>query len=1028
MGDIDEFASVRFTRWEERGRGYKVWPHPVAPEPPFCPFLGFVPPRPDVPQDDGRKPGFLASLFDRVHTTLNTKVQENPGPEGVEPQPEPWQRQDLAEFQALLPANADFRTDAFVDFLSQAAVFREPIAFELLATEAQITTQYVASLTDAAGLKSTLDTFFPEAAFLPVEQALQNAWTEAQNEMLVVEFGLEQPFFTPLPAGRKLDPFVGLVGAMSGLQRGELALLQVIFQSAENQWNESVLRMVANEEGKPRFVNRPEWVKHAENKFSSRLHAAVIRIAAKSDDFDRTLAIARELACSLRVFGDANANALIPLHNKDYSFEAHEQDVLLRQSHRSGMLLNTEELAEFVHLPSSDVRSPQLVRQLERTKAAPQNVTGNRECLLGRNCHLGKTVDVGLTGDQRVRHAHIIGAPGSGKSNLLFNLILQSIRNGEGLAVLDPHGDLIDKILACIPNERIDDVILVDPSDEEYSVPFNILSAHSAIEKRLIASDLTAVFQRLSTSWGDQMTSVLNNATLAFLESSEGGTLADLRRFLIEPVFRNQFLRTVNDSNVVYYWQKGFPLLSGNRSIGPLLTRLDMLLAPKPISHMVSQRANRLDFAAIMAEGKIFLAKLSHGTIGMENSALLGSLFMAKFHLAAMARQSLPEASRRNFYIFLDEAHQFATPSMVEILTGARKYHVGLTLAHQELGQLERVKEIAGAIMGCATRIVFRVTDNDARKLSEGFSYFEAQDLQNLEVGDAICRVERSDHDFNSAIPLSEEPDQAQAATMRQAVIQSSRAKYATPRAEVEASLRQALETDEPAKAQSSPSPRIADEKASEVQKPTVSEKEKLTVEAQIETKSSAPVVPNTPVVKPAPEDKGIGGYQHNLIRERIEAVARARGYEATREKKTATGQKIDLALDRQQQPIIACEISLTTTVDHEVGNVAKCLKAGYGHVAAISIDRAKLRKIQHAVAACLSPDETARVGFYLPDEFIEYLKSLKLPEGSATTPQQAVLGKYKITRRTPALTEDELKRREALSHKVLAETMRLPR
>src|SRR6185295_19375944 len=133
---------------------------------------------------------------------------------------------------------------------------------------------------------------------------------------------------------------------------------------------------------------------------------------------------------------------------------------------------------------------------------------------------------------------------------LLFNLIRQDIENGEGVAVLDPHGDLVERILGIIPQERIDDVILVDPADEGYSIGFNILSAHSDLEKNLLASDLVSVFERLSTSWGDQMASVLRNAILAFLESTQGGTLADLRRFLIEPAFRERFLQTVTDPDL----------------------------------------------------------------------------------------------------------------------------------------------------------------------------------------------------------------------------------------------------------------------------------------------------------------------------------------------------------------------------------------------------------------------------------------------------------------------------------------------
>ena len=172
------------------------------------------------------------------------------------------------------------------------------------------------------------------------------------------------------------------------------------------------------------------------------------------------------------------------------------------------------------------------------------------------------------------------------------------------------------------------------------------------------------------------------------------------------------------------------------------------------------------------------------------------------------------------------------------------------------------------------------------------------------------------------------------------------------------------------------------------------------------------------------PEDRGIGGHQHNLIREQIETVARELGFHPHREKPTPSGQKIDLAIERHNQ-IIACEISIMTPVDYEVGNVAKCLKAGCQHVAAICPDASKLAKIQKAVSGCLPAGELARVGYYSPDDFIEYLKALKPPESSPSTPGTATHGKYKVSRHAARLTPDEFKAREAAAHRVLAERMR---
>ena len=170
---------------------------------------------------------------------------------------------------------------------------------------------------------------------------------------------------------------------------------------------------------------------------------------------------------------------------------------------------------------------------------------------------------------------------------------------------------------------------------------------------------------------------------------------------------------------------------------------------------MVSQPENRLDFAHIMDESKIFLAKLPEGLLGRENSYLLGSLLISKFQQLAMSRQAQQVAARRDFWLYIDEFANFITPSMAEVLQSVRKYRIGLTLAHHELRQLQRDPEVASAVMSHPfTRIVFRVGDDDSKKLAEGFSYFEAKDLRNLETGQAVARVERSDYDFNLSVPL----------------------------------------------------------------------------------------------------------------------------------------------------------------------------------------------------------------------------------------------------------------------------------
>jgi hypothetical protein len=1029
MPSAHEHFSEQFQKWEMRGRGWQLFPEPVFPEPPFVPFR-FRPMVETPVVDDGRRPTFLSSLARKLARPTPAPSPPLPIEPEEEPEPMPLLRAPLIEFQASLPDKLDASKEAFDQFLLNLSLCREPIAFEMLGTHKKVTAQFAAAPSDAPLLRRQLQAYFPEAVFVPSENNLESAWNATTgDEMLAVEFGLEREFMFPLQSG-KLDPFIGIIGALAELQSGELGLFQVLWQPVGKRWAESILDSVMDQDGKPFFVNAPELTSAAANKTAWPLFAAIVRIMVCAEDFDRVLQLASDLAGSLRVFSNPNGNALIPLHNEEYPLVEHIGDVLQRQTRRAGMLLNSDELTGFVHVPSDAVRSPAFVRRTTKTKAAPGIVRLDSGLQLGENEHAGNTVEVRLSPEQRMRHCHIIGATGTGKSTLLFNLCKQSIEDGEGIAVLDPHGDLIDRLLGVIPESRIGDVVLVDPADEEYAVGFNILSAHSSLEKNLLASDLVAVFQRLSTSWGDQMNSVLQNAILAFLESDRGGTIADLRRFLIETPYRNEFLKSVTDPEVVYYWQKSFPLLAGNKSIGSIITRLNTFLAQKPIRYMVSQPENRLDFMHIMDSGKILLAKLPEGLIGRENSYLLGSLLVSKFQQIAMSRQAQQIEARKMFNIVIDEFANFITPSMAEILSGARKYRIGLTLAHHELHQLERSPEVASAVLTHPyTRIVFRVGDDDARKLAEGFSYFESKDLRNLEIGQAVARVERSDFDFNLTVPLPNEPETA--TVRRQEVITVSRGKYATPRAEVEAML--AKSRTPPSDTHASPpvqpeptSPTTPTEPPEVI--PPHPPASVIPKSAEMGAASDAPKVAKIPKAIPPPtkeeaqqppRDMGRGGAQHQAIQKRVKEAAEALSFRSVIEKPVLDGQgSVDLWLERADKTI-ACEISISTTVDHEVGNVRKCLAAGVPQVAIICVSEDRLQKIAVAVSGSLGAEAAARVAYYQPDPFIAYLKTLPPPQAAPVTKRG-----YRVKRSMPALTDEEQRQREEIANQRMAEAI----
>jgi hypothetical protein len=1010
MIGTSERRSAEFLEWEIRGRGYSIWPHAVVPEPPFSPFVGHRPLNGNV-IDDGRKPTLLSSFVDRLSGWLAPpSVGERDQQPTEESVPDVFSRGELREIRTYLPAGLKFHPDAYTSFFTSLSVCVEPITFEIVATAEEVVSQFVVSPRDEALVLNQLKAFFPDVSFAPVQGGLEAAWSEIEDgHSAIVEFGLGKEFMIPLDCGPG-DPFVGLIGALDQLASGEAAVFQAIFSPAISPWPESVLRSVTHADGSALFLNAPELLSGATEKTSFSLYAAVVRLAVKSRAHERAWTLACDVAGALGAYGSVSGNELIPLDNSQYPADGHESDVLARQSRRSGMIVSAAELAGFVHLPSSEVKSPLLRRGSIRTKAAPALARNERGLRLGGNSHVGSEIPVALTSDQRVKHIHVIGASGTGKSSLLYNCIIQDIENGEGVSVLDPHGDLIDRVLGAIPDHRLGDVVLLDPSDEESIVGFNILSAHSDWEKNLLAADLVSIFRRISSAWGDQLNSVLSNALLAFMESDRGGTLIDVRRFLLEPAFRSEFLTTVHDSNVVYYWQKAFPQLSGNKSVGPVVTRLDTFLSPKPIRYMVGQKSNRLNFREIMDSGKIFLAKLSQGAIGAENAHLLGSLIVSKIQAEAMARQRQTEASRRYHWLYIDEFHDFLTPSLAACLSGVRKYRLGLILSHEEMRQVERDGDVASALLNAYTRVVFRVNDRDAKALESGFASFEARDLQNLSTGQAVCRVERSDCDFNLAIDLPRYPGVREGEICRHLVTAISQEKYGTRRSDIEREQAEKAKTEKPPFVAQPPEPPPAE--PSQTKRP-------------VETRLPEKAAPEEKSLAVTPTDLGKGGVQHKAVQARIKDQAEKLGFRVTIEKEILDGAgSVDLVLVRDSIAI-ACEVSVTGTIDYEVGNVAKCIKAGYRTIAVVAVSDEKLAKLASAVSNSLGPEATQLVGYHLPDAFINALKKMPRLATSAEEPEIRSRGGRIIRRRVVVLPAEEMKAKEEQTLKLMAELMR---
>jgi Type IV secretion-system coupling protein DNA-binding domain len=341
----------------------------------------------------------------------------------------------------------------------------------------------------------------------------------------------------------------------------------------------------------------------------------------------------------------------------------------------------------------------------------------------------------GIRRIDRRAHMYIIGKTGTGKSTLIANLARQDLASGEGFALLDPHGDLVEQVLRSVPEERQDDLIYFNVPDSTHPLAFNPLESTGPASRPLVASGLISVFNKIwAASWGPRMEYILRNALLALLDVP-GRTLLDIPRLLDEPAFRRQVLAYVQNAQVRRFWLReyeSYPARFRAEAIAPVQNKVGEFLVNHVLRGIVGQTRSTFDLRRVMDEGKILLVNLAKGKIGEDTAALLGGMLVTKIGLAALSRSNLPESERRDFYLYADEFPSFTTASFAGMLSEMRKYHVGLVLAHQYMEQVE--ESVRGAVLGnVGTMIAFRVGLADALFLEKEFHpEFAANDLINL--------------------------------------------------------------------------------------------------------------------------------------------------------------------------------------------------------------------------------------------------------------------------------------------------------
>lgn len=564
--------------------------------------------------------------------------------------------------------------------------------------------------------------------------------------------------------------------------------------------------------------NVQDMVKLIADKSEHAGYDSIIRIVANAPRKERVKQITRSLRASFEQFST-------PGHNHFYWTDYHSDRKLVRnfifrnfqrsvigwwklwKNFERKMILGSEEIASIFHFPDMRYNPSTIVKWQDfKVEPAPQNLP-EKGLLLGTNTYRGEKKSVRILRDDRRRHFYAIGKSGTGKSTLLESMIRQDLQNGEGVCVVDPHGDLVEGCLPYIPRKRADDVIYFNPGDLERPMGLNILEGETPEEREFMAQEALAIFINMfgEEIMGPRLQHYFRNGCLTLMEDNEeGATLIDLTRLFTDDAWQRHKASKVKNPVVRAFWTKEMAS-SGMREKQEIIPYFNSKFGPfvtnGQIRNIIGQTKSSFNIRAAMDEGKIILCNLAKGKTGELNSQLLGSILVAKIQQAAMSRANIPEKTRRDFYLYVDEFQNFITESFASILSEARKYRLNLIVAHQYIAQITKSRgggkgkhedtEIRDAVFGnVGSMLCFKIGAQDAEVMAKEFApTFTENDLINIANFKACIKLNinnATSRGFTLETIYDNDGRDDEAA---EAIKQLSRLKYASDREFVEAKI-----------------------------------------------------------------------------------------------------------------------------------------------------------------------------------------------------------------------------------------------
>jgi len=576
------------------------------------------------------------------------------------------------------------------------------------------------------------------------------------GKVAFTEFQFRSTAYFPIKVYKDLpvDPLASITSALAKMKQGEGAAIQVLITPADKKWSKdgrkylSKTKRTESDPEKASYKSDPKQMEAVENKCSKPGFEVSIRIVVSSPDMASAKAHLQNLK---GVFEQLSSDQNGFKGRKIRLAKFFMDDFIYRYQPlfylgRNKIILSSEELATIFHFPNKSIETPFIFWLNAKRAPAPQQIA-KEGLYLGKSVFRGMEVPIHLKENDRMRHTYIIGATGTGKSQLLLKMMYQDAQAGRGFCFIDPH-DTFEQVMQIIPPERAEDVIYFCPADLQRPMGLNLLEAETEDQKHFITTAIINLMYKLYDPYktgiiGPRFEHAIRNAMLTVM-CEPGNTFVEVMRILQDPHYVQEILPKVKDPIVRRYWTDQIAQTADfhkSEVLDYIVSKFGRFVTNKMIRNIIGQSKSSFDFRRVMDEGKILIINLAKGQIGEENSSFLGLVLVPKILMAALSRSDVPEKDRKDFYLYVDEFQNFATPDFAQILSEARKFRLGLCVANQFIGQMD--DEVKNAVFGnVGTKIAFRVGVTDAQYLVHEYQpTFTESDLLNIEAYNAYVKT-----------------------------------------------------------------------------------------------------------------------------------------------------------------------------------------------------------------------------------------------------------------------------------------------